>query len=133
MESLTLTERRYRVAKWALEGFSQDQIAAMLGINQATVSRDLEKIRAGWQQESEAAAAAARATAERRYEYALQVSALGMRASDVGSMRVWLGAATKIAELHHLFEQPHVSDDTALYRTAYAAAMAGRQLEGAAS
>lgn len=44
----TASERRRKVAAFYLEGKPQSQIARLVKVNQSTVSRDLEAVRAAW-------------------------------------------------------------------------------------
>lgn len=47
---LIIAERRGRVARLYLQGRDQSDIASELGIAQATISKDLEKIRTAWRE-----------------------------------------------------------------------------------
>lgn len=47
-EQLSITERRRIVAERYIKGDTQEAIAGALGLNQATISRDLKAIRAAW-------------------------------------------------------------------------------------
>ena len=49
---LRVTERRKSIAARYRSGDTQTQIAAQLGVNQSTVSRDLKAIRKEWQAEA---------------------------------------------------------------------------------
>lgn len=51
-EELTYTERRERVARLYLEGKTQSELAEEFGVNQSTISRDLEAIRQQWQEQA---------------------------------------------------------------------------------
>jgi len=47
-KQLEIAERRARVAKLLKEGKSQEQIAMLVGVNQATVSRDVKSLIEEW-------------------------------------------------------------------------------------
>jgi len=49
---LQIEERRSKVAELALKGLRQTEIAAQLGVAQATVSYDLKRIRSAWRDSS---------------------------------------------------------------------------------
>ena len=51
-QELNYTDRREKVAKLYLEGKTQNELAALFGVNQSTISRDLEAIRKQWQEQA---------------------------------------------------------------------------------
>lgn len=51
-QELNYTERREQVARLYLEGRTQNELAARFGVNQSTISRDLEAIRKQWQEQA---------------------------------------------------------------------------------
>ena len=51
-EELNYTERREQVARMYLQGKTQNELAAQFGVNQSTISRDLEAIRLQWQEQA---------------------------------------------------------------------------------
>src|SRR5262245_58821887 len=51
-ERLNAAQRRRKTADMYLKGWSQEAIASFLGISQATVSRDIDAVRAEWREAS---------------------------------------------------------------------------------
>lgn len=51
-DETTYTERREKVARLYLQGKTQNELAAQFGVNQSTISRDLEAIRLQWQEQA---------------------------------------------------------------------------------
>ena len=105
-KALDLARRRELVARMALQGKRQFEIAAELQIDQSTVCRDLEAVERGWQRGAQADIATLRARqlaeieeTRRQACRSFEASKAGGRAGDPRFLRLELECTGQMAKL----------------------------------